>query len=258
MRKLLIVVLALFAMQPLVVSKTFSEPYYRYRIKNLPEDLQIVETGGEGPVIFGTAASPVALFRLASSDEDSRFTFGYLEQLDSLVLMVLPSRMTSRKAPFFSNKITRLYVDEKGRKIKTVAIFARRYMYVFAQVYEEDTQLLDFLVDNFKSSRTGCIQNILAVVEDKIAGESPVLRAVMKIAASLILMAWATLIILGLWLYVIKPAIDRSLLQTVLLAIPCLFIIFYLTLHDYLMDWLMGYGSFGAILFNFLKMFIDD
>lgn len=149
----------------------------------------------------------------------------------------------------------RIYENNDGTKIKSIAIYARQYIYAFVQVYEDSPDFLNELVNGFKSSRTGCIQNAIAMWADRCFGNHK--ETFSSTLTSVFLGIWCTAVFLILLLFW-GAALRDNLFWNILVTITCLLLFSFLVLHDYLLDWFMGYDSFWKLFFGLILMFLED
>jgi len=254
-KKFWITFLTLFAISFVGMAATYKDSEYHFRIKGLSENTSI-KHDGENYLLFSEGDETVVLFRYRA-DDDSRMKYSYFQILDSLALHLSPKYMVESKDPWFSSRIERTYkIDDAS--YKTIAIYGRQYVYVFAEQYKSNPELLARVVDGFKTSRTGCIQNLTAMLEDRLSGDSGFWNFVWMFVFYMIRIAWCTCLAYGLFFYVIGPSFEKGLLRACIVTIISLLVFFYLTLHDYLLDWFMGFGSFLNLFFNFFSMFSGD
>lgn len=234
---------------------TYTDSEYRFRIKGLSENTSI-KHDGENFLLFSEGEETVVLFRYRA-DDDSRMKYSFFQKLDSLALHLSTEYLIESNDSWLSSRIVRTYkIDEVF--CKTVAIYGRQYVYVLAEQYKSNPELLGRLVDGFKSSRTGCIQNLTAMLEDRLSGDSKFWNFVWMFIFYMIRIAWCTCLAYGLFFYVIGPSFEKGLFRACIVTIISLLVFFYLTLHDYLLDWFMGFGSFFNLFFNFFSMFSGD
>ena len=182
----------------------------------------------------------------------NRFTYRYSEVVDSICFPGLKQlELIKEDKPFYSWKIAKEYSNEESVKIKTITIFAREFVYIFYQQYEKDTHLLDRLEENFKSSRTFCFQNIIAVWLDKIA-----VGLAISWVSSMLNWFWTFgcfILCLGLSVKVGNKFSNVFLNFTFMIL--CILLFSYLALHDSFMDWIMSYGSFLEIPAQLIDIF---
>lgn len=242
----------------------FDSAEYHYRIKNIT-DLKITpyDNGTYSIYEFNGDSVEAYLFAFRCDTIDTRLTYLYACKLDTLCLNVYFSSpqvtLLNEEKPFFSNRITREYQIEESYRVKTVTIFARQYIYLFIQVYDTEPELLDRLLEDFKSSRIHGVKNLVAKWQDQLSGESKGWAIFWNIIGYVVRSSIATvlfyLLFFGLPEFLEKKNIKIPTIITILIAF---FIFTYITLHDYFMDWIMGYGSFLGIIFGVLSMFLDD
>lgn len=233
-------------------AKTFTDADYHYRIKGLP-DSTAIKHNGESILLFQSGDETVILFRYRANDE-MRMKYSYFRQLDSLVFDLFPSDMIKQRDPLFYSKMTREY-DQDGELVRTVAIYARQYVYVFGEQYENEPALLETILNGFKTSRTGCIQNLTAMLQDRLSGEKYIWSFLWGTLFALIRLSWCGGIAVILFLFVICPAISKNRFFGLIITLLSIFVFFYLTLHDYLLDWLMGFDGFFTLFYHFFSMF---
>ena len=254
-KKLWITFLTLFAISFVGMAATYKDSEYHFRIKGLSENTSI-KHDGENFLLFSEGEETVVLFRYRA-DDDSRMKYSFFQKLDSLALHLSPEYLIESNDPWLSSRIERTYkIDEVS--YKTIAIYGRQFVYVFAEQYESNPELLRRLVDGFKTSRTGCIQNLTAMIEDRLSGDSKFWNFVWMLIFYFIRVAWCTSLAYVLFLHVIVPSFEKGILSACIVTIISLFVFFYLTLHDYLLDWIMGFGSFLNLFFQFFSMFSGD
>lgn len=237
---------------------------YVYRINNIT-DLKITpyDKGTYSIYEFKGDSSEAYLFAFRCDTADSRLSYLYACELDTLCLNAYFSApqvtLLNEKKPFFSSRITREYQIEESYRVKTVTIFARQYIYLFIQVYDTEPELLNRLLEDFKSPRTYSVKNLIAKWQDQLSGESKGWGIFWSVIGYVIRCLIATvlfyLLFFGLPEFLEKKNVKIPTIITILIAF---FIFTYITLHDYFMEWIMGYGSFISIILGVLSMFLDD
>ncbi len=247
-----------------ICKSSFNNPSFHYRISDT-SDLNIkVLTSTETFFVqrFANDSADVCVIAKTLNqdspipDVTKRLTYTYAEELDTLYYPFLKDLvLTYEKKPIFGNKIIREYSfpGDKSSKVKTVTIYAREYIYTFIQQYEVSSDLLNRLVDNFKSSRTFCIQNLLAVWADRLC------RKDNGFIYSIFIWAWFIVCLslcIVLYNYILEHIEYGFRGLTCMALVVILFI--YLVLHDSLSDWIMSFGSFGEIPLQLYSMFFDD
>lgn len=254
-----------FAINKKIWKSSYNNPTFHYRIKDT-SDLQMEVLKSTKTFFaqrFANDSADVCVIAMTLIQDSpieeisKRLTYKYAEKLDTLYYPFLKDlELITEKKPFWANDIIReySYSGESNGRVKTVTIFAREYIYTFIQQYNNMTpDLLNRLVYDFKSSRTFCVQNLLATWSDRLCGND------YGIVYNILKWAWFIVCLLFcLWL--INFIIEH--IKYSICGVICLFLVvilfIYLVLHDSLSDWLMSFGSFGQIPLQLWSMFFDD
>ncbi len=253
----------------MLCKSSYDNPKYCYRISNTSDLTMNVEYNKDNMFIqyFSSGKEDAYVAVVKSSRkmnlEDKRLTYNYAATLDTMIFTNLNYyHLEKEKKPWYSYKIKRDYSYNDTIRAQTVTIFARKFIYVFYQMYSTSPDLEDRLVDSFHSSRTFCINNIIDVWSDRCLG---FLGSFRSIVSTIVLFAWTGgCFMLCLWLLIHLPAPEikedktyhginspkvstQKLILCFVLFIALVLFFAYLALHDYFMDWLMAYGSFWLI-----------
>ena len=239
---------------------SYNNPVFHYRIKNTSDLKMGVKESSKTFFAQQFASDSAEVFIIAlkciqddpNSDFSKRFTYSYAETVDSICFPILKDfKLEKEIKPLYSWKITKEYSYNNSVKIKTVTIFAREYIYIFLQQYVQVPSLLDRMVDDFKSSRTFCFQNIKAVWLDRIATNT-----FMVFISIMLNFLWTIgCFILCLALFgKVSDKISNAFLGFTYMMI-CILLFSYLSLHDSFMDWIMSYGTFLKIPAQLIDMF---
>lgn len=237
---------------------------YHFRIKNT-QDLKIAPYDKGSHMIYelsGDSESTI-LIAMRCDTIDSRLKYNYASAIDTLCLKSYFSfsklMLQNESSPFLSSRITRDYQIDEKYKVKTITIYARQYIYLFIQIYDTEPKLLDRLYGDFKSSRTFSIKNLIAKWQDQLSGESSGWSLFWSTLGYAIRCVIATVLFFLLFFGLPELLENKNIKIPRVVTIAIAFFIFtYITLHDYFMDWLMGYGSFIGIVLGCLSMFLDD
>lgn len=255
----------------LLCKSSYDNPKFCYRISNISDLTMNVECN-EGNLFIQHFTSSkedayVAAVKTSRKQkiEEKRLTYGYAALLDTMIFSNLNYyHLEKEKKPWYSYKIMRDYSYNDTIRANTVTIFARDYIYVFYQMYSISPDLEDRLADSFHSSRTFCINNIIAVWSDRYFSFLGSFLSVFVDTIAIWIWTFGCFL-LCLWLMIhlpepvisveksfsgffdkVKESIPKVILWYVLF-IAILLLFAYLALHDYFMDWIMSYGPFWMI-----------
>lgn len=189
----------------------------------------------------------------ATGETTSVFRLDYLEIVDSMFFEMDGLQLLSKDWRFLTCKLEKVY-EYDGKKIFTVCIYAREYVYLFCSNNEI---LMDNVLSNFYSSHRFCFKNYLSFYIQQIEKQSDYPRLLsffMIILSFFINSAWCIIIFLVCLSYCNSDNCIWMIVKTIIL----LNVFMYLCLHDYYMDWIMGFGSFWELIVNFFSMFVGD
>ncbi len=237
-------------------------PEYKFRLKlDEKSHVEPLKDFKNIHVISNDEGKYLYLVTLKSADE-KRFT--YYGAVDSDTLYFNVGELTKQNLPLFSSKITKEYQCKDGRQCRSKIIFARQYVYIIHADNQSNFDYQDQIIKGFKSTRTGFIDNQVSMLGDRMKGRDPsgFWNFIVTVFVTLFNIAWATLIFIftlymtGRFIYLSKGVSEYVL--SISMFIVAFFVFSFLCLHDYLMDWFAGYGSFWAIIVNLLSMLADD
>ena len=208
----------------------------------------------------GRSAYALCLYMQQGADPDVSYSFTVdgLFAYDSVLVAALYGeqgyRVVDSENSFLSCSNRKVYAAG-DRRLYSVSMFAREHAYIFLSA---DETMLDEVVDGFYSSRRFCIQNYLTYSRQRImtvCGFPEWVKYLLVFVNIMLLFVWCT----GLGYAFFIWALDHESPFAVVIWMLILLNLFcYLCLHDYYMDWLYGFGSFWALLFNFFSMFSAD
>lgn len=188
-----------------------------------------------------------------NNETTSVFRLDFLEIIDSLFFQIEGLQLISKEWRYLTCKLEKEY-DYQGQKYYSVCMYAREHTYLFCS---NDKSLLEKVLSDFYSSRRFSLKNYLSFYIQKLESlfDYPKwLNICMMIVSVLINLAWCIIIFLVCLINCPSENPIWFIIKTILL----LNVFLYLCLHDYYMDWIMGLGSFGDLLFNFFSMFAED
>lgn len=187
------------------------------------------------------------------NETTSVFRLDYLEIVDSLFFEMSGLEPLSKEWRFLTCKLEKEY-DYQGKKYYTVCMYAREHAYLFCS---NDKDLLEDVLSNFYSSLRFGFKNYLSFYVqqfEKLFDYPQWLNYIMMFVSVMINFAWCVFI----FLFCLYNCPSDNYVWFFIKTIVLLNIFLYLCLHDYYMDWIMGFGSFWNLLVNFFSMFADD
>ncbi len=242
---------------------SYNSNVYHFKIKNT-SDLDIVTHNQRVSTLLEITddSARAYVFSIRCDTMDSRLSFNFIEDIDTICFNSFfdlgEYTIEKEKKPFFSNRITRYYQLEGGYTAKSVTIFARQYAYVFFQFYDSNSGLLDRLIDSFTSSRAYSIKNWIAKWQDLLGGNSKVWSSILTFLSFLIRSLIATVLFFLLFIEAPDYFKEKLKIPSWITTIIAFFVFVFITLTDYFMDWIMGYGSFLGMILSFLSMFFEE
>lgn len=262
----IIVELATSATRNFIMQKTWVESYrrgdYSFRINGCVDYKinQLAKNKDNEFISFSDSTNTVYLMMMRidkkNDEADRRLTYQFVQKLDTMCFNLRNCVLESDKHSWFSFRTTRTYAMPDGNHAKTVSIYAGKNAYVFMGTYVDKPLLMDNIVNDFKSSKTGGISAYLEMWRDRISNGNKVWNTVLYIVIFLL----KILIVFGLFFLFIKVGekIPDGIISLIFFIIGIFLIVSFVCLYEDLMNWIMGFGPFYRIILGVIIFFIGD